>query len=466
MIRGTWLVLLELTFFRLAWTFNIDFTHYMLAGVIWMLGWCMILMALLVQLPVTVNAIVGVVVIAGHNLVALMIGESRQSLLHGSLGGMWRILYFGGGIATDVGGGGPNFWVLYSIVPWIGVMAAGYAFGAVFCMSPLRRRVICNTVGGGAIAAFVIVQCLYIYGERRPVSDSQVPIWMTFLTATKYPASLTISADDARTHDRGDSLARAGEWPHGAMAGGVRARAVFFLPAPYPAHPWRGRGDFSGAFARGDELALWQPSGRSGHAARRIYLEPRPALPGYRGGGGRALFPVSMVRAAQIPSQGRVAVVLVESEYGGRMSSADPPLESEPTIGAPVSRHLSVANLGRSIVFYRDMLGFDVRPLNEGEGGGAVAEALRGPARIQFTTQPGAFDSTDAARPRGSAMVFFQANDVAAMREFIVARGGTPRELEKVDFVPVSVEVRPHCSAQVPANTGSQTQTRVLDMDQ
>jgi uncharacterized membrane protein len=190
LIRGAWLVLLELTFFRLAWTFNIDFTHYMLAGVIWMLGWCMILMALLVQLPVTVNAIVGVVVIAGHNLVALMIGESRQSLLQGSLGGMWRILYFGGGIATDVGGGGPNFWVLYSIVPWIGVMAAGYAFGAVFCMNPLRRRVICNTVGGGAIAAFVIVQYLYTYGDRRPVSDSQVPIWMTFLTATKYPASL------------------------------------------------------------------------------------------------------------------------------------------------------------------------------------------------------------------------------------------------------------------------------------
>jgi uncharacterized membrane protein len=150
----------------------------------------MILMAVLVQLPVTVNAIVGVVVIAGHNLVALIIGESRQSLLQGSLGGMWRILYFGGGIATDVGGGGPNFWVLYSIVPWIGVMAAGYAFGAVFCMSQFRRRVICNTVGGGAIAAFVIVQCLYTYGERRPVSDSQVPIWMTFLTATKYPASL------------------------------------------------------------------------------------------------------------------------------------------------------------------------------------------------------------------------------------------------------------------------------------
>ena len=187
LIRGAWLVLLELTFFRVAWTFNIDFAHYMLAGVIWMLGWCMILMALLVQLPVSVSAIVGLVVIAGHNLAELAIGESRRSLLQGSLGGIWRILYFGGGIAT--GGDGPNFWVLYSIVPWIGVMAAGYAFGAVFRMPPFRRRVICTTIGAGAIAAFVIAECLYTFSNRPPASDSQVPIWMTFLTATKYPAS-------------------------------------------------------------------------------------------------------------------------------------------------------------------------------------------------------------------------------------------------------------------------------------
>src|SRR5213078_1931562 len=39
--RGIVLVLLELTALRLAWTFNIDYAHYMLAGVIWMLGWCM-----------------------------------------------------------------------------------------------------------------------------------------------------------------------------------------------------------------------------------------------------------------------------------------------------------------------------------------------------------------------------------------------------------------------------------------
>ena len=34
-------MLLELTVIRICWTFNFDFSHYLLAGVIWMIGWCM-----------------------------------------------------------------------------------------------------------------------------------------------------------------------------------------------------------------------------------------------------------------------------------------------------------------------------------------------------------------------------------------------------------------------------------------
>jgi uncharacterized membrane protein len=189
MVRGAWLVLLELTFLRVAWTFNVDFAHYMLAGVIWMLGWCMILMALLVYLPLAANAILGVAVIAGHNLVAVAISGSRQSLLQGNLGWLWRVLYFGGGIVIG-GGSEPNFWVLYSIVPWIGVMAAGYVFGAVLRMSHERRRLACYAIGGGATAAFLIVQFLYVDHDQRGRPDPPVPIWISFLTATKYPASL------------------------------------------------------------------------------------------------------------------------------------------------------------------------------------------------------------------------------------------------------------------------------------
>src|SRR5689334_7227732 len=51
LLRGIWLILLELTVIRVAWTFNFDFAHYMLAGVIWMLGWCMIIMSAAVYLP-------------------------------------------------------------------------------------------------------------------------------------------------------------------------------------------------------------------------------------------------------------------------------------------------------------------------------------------------------------------------------------------------------------------------------
>jgi uncharacterized membrane protein len=188
-VRGAWLVLLELTYLRFVWTFNVDVGHYMLAGVIWMLGWCMILMAALVQLPLIANVIIGVAMIAGHNLVALAIHGSQQSLLQGKLGLLWRILYFGGGIAIG-GSDEPNFWVLYSIIPWIGVMAAGYAFGAVFRLSPRRRHWMCFAIGGSATAAFFIAQCVNIYRDPGHVSNPQAPLWTTTLTATKYPASL------------------------------------------------------------------------------------------------------------------------------------------------------------------------------------------------------------------------------------------------------------------------------------
>ena len=61
--RGLVLVLLELTVIRFAWTFNVDYSAFVLAGVIWMLGWCMVLMAALVRLPARVVGAIGLAVI-------------------------------------------------------------------------------------------------------------------------------------------------------------------------------------------------------------------------------------------------------------------------------------------------------------------------------------------------------------------------------------------------------------------
>lgn len=104
-------------------------------------------------------------------------------------------------------------------------------------------------------------------------------------------------------------------------------------------------------------------------------------------------------------------------------------------ITAPVSRFLAVADAGRSIAFYRDILGFEVSPVQGDHGFAAVAEVVSGPARIQLSTADAAFDSTDDRRPRGAAILFFETDDVAAMHAAVVARGGMPSPLEKVNWI-------------------------------
>ena len=83
--RGLWLVLLELTLLRVAWTFNVEFGGYNMAGVIWVIGWCMVVLALLARLPLAAIGAFGVVIIAGHNVVrshprARLDAERKQSV--------------------------------------------------------------------------------------------------------------------------------------------------------------------------------------------------------------------------------------------------------------------------------------------------------------------------------------------------------------------------------------------------
>jgi len=181
--RGLWLVLLELTVIRVAWTFNFDFAHYMLAGVIWMLGWCMVLMSALVYAPVAVNATIGIAIIALHNVTGFLHLDAAAQ--HSALSWLWQLLYFDGGF--QIGPNGPPLLILYVIVPWIGVMMAGYAFGAVMQLPPERWRAISLRLGLGATAAFVVLRAVDVYGDPRPWSGHGP---LAFLATTKYPASL------------------------------------------------------------------------------------------------------------------------------------------------------------------------------------------------------------------------------------------------------------------------------------
>jgi uncharacterized membrane protein len=170
--RGAWLVILELTVLRFAWTFNLDYAHYALAGVIWVIGWCMILMAAIVYLPVVAIGTLGVAIIALHNITDAFAVPLARASGASSVSWFWQLLYFGGSIPLGGGEDGPQLAVLYSIVPWIGVMAAGFAFGRVMVLDADRRRRMCFTLGAGAIGLFLVLRGLNLYGDPRPWGDA------------------------------------------------------------------------------------------------------------------------------------------------------------------------------------------------------------------------------------------------------------------------------------------------------
>jgi uncharacterized membrane protein len=184
-VRGVWLIFLELTILRVAWTFNFDFQHYLLAGVIWMIGWSMIALSGAIYLPTTFIAIIGISLVALHNVADFF----RPQLIHafGNDGPNWllRLLYFGGDFR--IGRSGPPLYILYVLIPWVGLMFAGYAFGSMTERSPESRRHVYLWLGTVLIGLFLVLRVAGIYGDPRPWDRHGV---FSFLSTTKYPASL------------------------------------------------------------------------------------------------------------------------------------------------------------------------------------------------------------------------------------------------------------------------------------
>ncbi len=174
--RGLLLVLLELTVIRVSWTFNLDFAHYNLAGVIWMLGWCMVMLAALVRLPVRVIGWGGVVMIAVQQVFYPVTGALPSWL--------GAILYQGGEVS--LGPGGPPLFILYVLFPWLGVMAAGYGFGAILRREPADRRRLCLRIGLGMTFLFVAVATL---AALRTSGADAPPLFARILGQQKYPPS-------------------------------------------------------------------------------------------------------------------------------------------------------------------------------------------------------------------------------------------------------------------------------------
>lgn len=180
LIRGLWLVILEVTVIRFLWTFNFDFRDFFLAGVIWMLGWCMVLMALLVRLRPLIVGVIGIAIMALQQA-PLFLQEAVPRFFQGSLAAYWNFIYPTG---TE-GPGGVT--ILYVIVPWIGVMAAGYGFGLIMDMEPEKRDRLCLVIGLSFVLLFVLIGSISVL--RQPMDENNSPFIFRLLNQNKYPPS-------------------------------------------------------------------------------------------------------------------------------------------------------------------------------------------------------------------------------------------------------------------------------------
>jgi uncharacterized membrane protein len=91
-----------------------------------------------------------------------------------------------------VGFPSPVVVVIYPLIPWIGVMAAGYGFGTLYQMDPRPRRRLLLILGSSASVLFVVLRAINLYGDPSAWSrqSSFAFTLLSFLNTTKYPPSL------------------------------------------------------------------------------------------------------------------------------------------------------------------------------------------------------------------------------------------------------------------------------------
>jgi uncharacterized membrane protein len=178
--RGLLLVFLELTLIRFFWTFNFNYAAFTLAGVIWMLGWCMVILSLFVRLRPTTIGIIGLIIIFGQQIFHV-IPRIFPASIGKPVGYFWNFFY-----PADLPGM-PGIAILYVLIPWIGVMMAGYGFGQVLLLESAKRRKIYLRIGIGAILAYLLVGTLIIL--LGPAYEGKLNPVFRLLNQQKYPAS-------------------------------------------------------------------------------------------------------------------------------------------------------------------------------------------------------------------------------------------------------------------------------------
>jgi uncharacterized membrane protein len=177
--RGLWLAFLELAVISVEWAFNFRFEIGPILQVVWAIGISMVVLSGLVYLPVRAVGAIGVALCVFHNLLdSVPMPESAV------LKTLWAILHVESQLAIG--------YVHYPLIPWVGVMASGYALASVFGMAEGRRHRVLVALGGSMVASFLALRLINTYGDPAPwtTQSDHLRTLMSFLNVKKYPPSL------------------------------------------------------------------------------------------------------------------------------------------------------------------------------------------------------------------------------------------------------------------------------------
>jgi len=181
--RGLWLMILEFTLVNFALFFDPGF-HTVLFEVIASIGFGFIVLGLLIKLSPKLLGIIGLLIIFGHNLLAL-IPFSDKSLPKLVLTPFFNLNVIPlSALRVLVVG--------YPPIPWLGIMLVGFATGPFFYWAEERRKKLLMNIGLASILLFLLVRLVNIYGDSLPWSSQKTPIlsFLSFVNVTKYPPSL------------------------------------------------------------------------------------------------------------------------------------------------------------------------------------------------------------------------------------------------------------------------------------
>lgn len=181
--RGIWLLVLEFSVINVSWFFNFQFSIIALT-VIWALGIGMIVLAAAIHLPFKAILALGIILVAGHNLLdPIKMGTDSLSIL-------WALFHEYKGFQLD------SFFLFvgYPVIPWIGIMLLGYCGGTLYLpgtQASERKKILLQT-GLAMVALFVILRVINAYGDPLPwtVQKNSMFTFLSFINVTKYPPSL------------------------------------------------------------------------------------------------------------------------------------------------------------------------------------------------------------------------------------------------------------------------------------